>query len=416
MNQIDNSIPFKAQGVDLPDVGGMIQNAVSIADMLKQRRRQDVLDARQDVAYNQQQQQQQAQQQQAQKDQQSAAMLEQQDAAARKFLSEKFDAKTNRFNTDAIPDFYNNFDPKIADKYTKVMSDNNKYMDEHDERGITSKSKIFDIAKKEIELQREKVDHFAGEMLAGLKNPIIWATAVAHARADGQQIPDGLEQLQDEAQKKAFVDEYHKMSMTASEQEKADIAAAESEHSQNIAKRKMALEEKRIKMDEQKASEALKAKPNPEQRKPMSDTGAKTLGLISSGIDGAQTFLDALNSGDINFWDTGLLGSFSNPAARIAFDKATESLGRLNSGGAITTDEEKRFNRLIADKKNLVTEGGRKAIASELQKFIQRGRSTGDLIYGGDAWQESFKLTKGAVGQAGANVIKSKSGNTYNLD
>lgn len=148
----------------------------------------------------------------------------------------------------------------------------------------------------------------------------------------------------------------------------------------------------------------------PNEGRPLSSEAAKTLGLISSGLQGAQDFRDALTNGDETFWATTMLGGFSNPKAAIAFEKATESLGRLNSGGAINKEEEKRFKKLVADKKALVTPEGRAAIAEELRNFVERGKSTGDLIYGGSDWQSKFGVSRkeyGSVQEAeAANLPK----------
>jgi hypothetical protein len=128
--------------------------------------------------------------------------------------------------------------------------------------------------------------------------------------------------------------------------------------------------------------------------KPLSTEGSKLLGQLAMGVSGAQTFLNEMSTGDANFWATTTFGQFSNPKANLAVEKMTESLGRMQSGGAITSDEEKRFKRLMANPKLMATAEGRSAIMNELREYIDRSKTQGSLVYGGDGWIDKFKLTE----------------------
>jgi hypothetical protein len=140
------------------------------------------------------------------------------------------------------------------------------------------------------------------------------------------------------------------------------------------------------------------------QRKPMSAEAAKTLGLLASGVSGSQNLLSMLEAGQVNAWDVTAIGQFTNPSVKLAQQNAEEALGRLNSGGAISEEEGKRFQKQISNPLMLATEEGRMAVAENLRLFLSRARATGDAIYGGDGWMEQFDVS--APPAADAPVVK----------
>ncbi len=143
----------------------------------------------------------------------------------------------------------------------------------------------------------------------------------------------------------------------------------------------------RQKFDSAQAIIKREQKQNDDKLRPLSGEASKILGLVTSGVDGAKTLIKKLESEDLDFFDTSKflgvsIGSFKNPEAALALEQASETLGRLNSGGAINPDELKTFRKLIANRDYLVTKEGRKAVLDNLRKFVQRGIQTGIDITG----------------------------------
>lgn len=144
------------------------------------------------------------------------------------------------------------------------------------------------------------------------------------------------------------------------------------------------------------------------EKKPLSTEAAKVVGLITSGVQGAQTLLNKLESDDLSFWEVTKGGKFVNPEVAIARSQASETLGRLNSGGAINNDELKTFKKLILDDTLMATKEGRKAIADNLRRYIQRGVQTGIDITGDPDFEKNRILVKPQQKQesSGTGLVK----------
>lgn len=196
----------------------------------------------------------------------------------------------------------------------------------------------------------------------------------------------GEEKAQKDAKRAVTLADLNAKNQMALKQFDSGLTSAE-----NRRKEAFDLKMQREKLASDKAMQSMKQKTEKltyDTGKPMAAESSKTLGQLQLGIEGASTFKDALEKGTANFWDVTLFGNFKNPEAKIAYNKMTEALGRMQSGGAITDDEKKNFNAILADKKSLATERGRNAIVSELGKFINRSNATGDRIYGNANWRE----------------------------
>jgi hypothetical protein len=100
---------------------------------------------------------------------------------------------------------------------------------------------------------------------------------------------------------------------------------------------------------------------------------------------------DKLAAGNIEYFDMiKKTGQFSNPQVNNAFQQVSEIVGRQQSGAAINNAEWEAFGKEILNKNFLLTEAGQKTALENLNDYIGRFYSVGQLHTADDNWFESY--------------------------
>jgi hypothetical protein len=146
-------------------------------------------------------------------------------------------------------------------------------------------------------------------------------------------------------------------------------------------------------------------------------------------VKNLQLLRDELAAGNIQYFDiVKKTGQFNNPKVNNAYQQVSEILGRGQSGAAIADHEWKNFGKEILNPQYLLTEQGKAVALKNLDDYIDRFYSNGELITSDQDWYQKY-LARGSKGrekvsetgekpatkEVPKSTIKSKSGKEYHF-
>ena len=216
--QIDTSIPASARGVQLPDIGKHISEAVSLADMLNKRKQNAVVF----------QQQQQDREQRIQEEQQArerSAMAQEHDRAAGEMFGSSLDPETGRVKPDIIPQLHKRFLPEVASKYVKMAEERNKYADEFDIHRQETLKNDLDLAALRKKADIETTRTFASKLDFAANNPLAWEKTLNWMEESKVDFDPSFYNAQTPEERKAIARQWADSTLDLYEKEKKEIDA-----------------------------------------------------------------------------------------------------------------------------------------------------------------------------------------------
>jgi hypothetical protein len=112
-----------------------------------------------------------------------------------------------------------------------------------------------------------------------------------------------------------------------------------------------------------------------------------------------QRIRDALSGGKVEYFDIiKKSGQFTNPQVNNAYQQVSEIVGRGQSGAAIADHEWKNFGKEILNPQFLLTEQGKKTALENIDDYIDRFYSNGELITSDPEWYGKYNV-RGKMGR-----------------
>jgi hypothetical protein len=136
---------------------------------------------------------------------------------------------------------------------------------------------------------------------------------------------------------------------------------------------------------------------------------ANKVSQSAQALKNMQRIREALVNGNIDFFDrVPITGQFKNPKIANSSLQINEIVARGASGAAINKDEWKKFDKETLNRQFLLTEQGRKTALENLDDYIDRFYSNGELITADPEWYDKYNVR----GKKGREKVSGDKGNS----
>jgi hypothetical protein len=130
------------------------------------------------------------------------------------------------------------------------------------------------------------------------------------------------------------------------------------------------------------------------QREQPMFSGPQAIAISQSAIavKNLQRLREELQKGNVGYFDIiKKTGQFANPKVNNAYQQVGEIVGRSQSGAAIADHEWKNFGKEILNPQFLLTEQGRKTALENIDDYMERFYSNGQLITSDPDWYKNYQ-------------------------
>lgn len=159
----------------------------------------------------------------------------------------------------------------------------------------------------------------------------------------------------------------------------------------------------------------------------LSENQGNALQDSYSAVKYLNQMKNALEKGNIDWFDQTKIGEFKNPQMNNARNQMVEIVGRKRSGAAISDSEWGNFQNQVLNKNYLLTEEGRKEALNNIDDYLDRFYGAGVTTTGNEDWFTNYEqkakgarskaektLTEPTKAAAGQTVTTIKSDEEYN--